>query len=82
MLVTPSISKISTSIASLCAYGTIARAYALDQSKHLENGISPNDYSGGYAMFCFDVMGGIGNEYIYKYWTKSTYISRFTSTSI
>ena len=46
------------------AYGTIARAYALDQSKHLENGISPYDYSGGYALFCFDLMGGIGNEYL------------------
>ena len=46
------------------AYGTIARAYALDQSKHLENGISPYDYSRGYALFCFDLMGGIGNEYL------------------
>ena len=43
-------------------YGTLARAYALDQSKHIKNGISPNDYSGKHALFCFDLIGGIGNE--------------------
>ena len=45
-------------------YATTQRAYGLDQSKHLDNDIKTTDYNGGYTLFCFDLMGGIGNDYL------------------
>ena len=35
-----------------------------DRSKYIANGIKPYDFNAGYALFCFDITGGIGNDFL------------------